>query len=322
MWSQSQRGEVTGVVTDASGAVIPSVKVELVNPQIGAKFETTSNPSGVYTIPLVPFGRYAMTVTSPGFATYTRPVVEVATGTTNTVNVVLTIGEVSQQVSVQGGAVVLESTTSSLGTAVDEKLKTDLPNLINGDKRSPFSYIFVSPTVNPHMQLTIGGSRANAVEVLVDGQTTDIDTNAMGNNGGGLPSVEAIGEFKLNLNSMAAEYGRSSGGEIAFATKSATNVYHGVGYEYLRNDKLDARPWQAATRDIYKQNEYGFAGGGPVWIPKVYNGHNKTFIWGNYTGYKFRTAAATSVTTLPTAEQRDGNFSAPDVPTLYDALNI
>jgi len=78
-------------VTDPTGAVIPSVKVELVNPQIGAKFETTSNPSGVYTIPLVPYGRYAMTVTAPGFATYTRPIVEVATGTTNTVNVVLTI---------------------------------------------------------------------------------------------------------------------------------------------------------------------------------------------------------------------------------------
>jgi len=224
-------------------------------------------------------------------------------------------------VSVQGGAVVLESTTSSLGTAVDEKLKTDLPNLINGDKRSPFSYIYVSPTVNPHMQLTIGGSRANAVEVLVDGQTTDVDTNAMGNNGGGLPSVEAIGEFKLNLNSMAAEYGRSSGGEIAFATKSGTNAYHGVGYEYLRNDHLDARRGRLPT-GCYKQNEYGFSGGGPVWIPKLYNGKNKTFIWGNYTGYKFRTAAATSVTTLPTADQRTGNFSAPDIPTLYDALNI
>ncbi|PYT19951.1 MAG: hypothetical protein DMG57_43700, partial [Acidobacteria bacterium] len=321
-WAQTQRGEVTGVVTDSSGAVIPSAKVELANPQIGAKFETTSNPSGVYTIPLVPYGRYGMTVTAAGFATYTRPVVEVATGTTNTVNVVLTIGEVTQQVTVEASAVVLESNTSSLGTAVDEKLKTELPNLINGDKRSPFSYIFVSPTVNPHMQLTIGGSRAGALEVLVDGQTTDVDTNSMGNGGGGLPSVEAIGEFKLNLNSMAAEYGRSSGAEIAYATKSGTNVYHGVGYEYLRNDKLDARPWQAAQRDIYKQNEYGFAGGGPVWIPKLYNGKNKTFIWGNYTGYKFRTAAATGVTTLPTAEQRKGNFSASDIPTLYDATNI
>src|SRR6266478_3853438 len=164
--AQTQRGEVTGVVTDSSGALIPNAKVNLASAQIGAKFDTLSNASGVYTIPLVPYGRYEMTVTAPGFATYTRPIVEVATGTTNTVNVVLTIGEVTQEVTVAAGAVVLESNTSSIGTAVDEKLKTELPNLVNGDKRSPFSYIFVSPTVNPHMQLTIGGSRSGALEVL------------------------------------------------------------------------------------------------------------------------------------------------------------
>src|SRR6266508_974282 len=319
---QTQRGEVTGEVTDASGALIPNAKIELANPQTGAKFETVSNASGVYTIPYLPYGRYQMTVIAPGFAAYTRPVVEIATGTTTTVNVVLTVGEVTQQVTVEAGAVVLESNTSSLGTAVDEKLKKDLPNLVNGDKRSPWSYIYVSPTVNPQMQLTIGGSRSGALEVLIDGQTTDVDTNAMGNGGSGLPSVESIGEFKLNLNSMAAEYGRSSGAEITYATKSGTNTYHGVGYEYLRNDKLDARPWQAAERDIYKQNEYGFAGGGPVWIPKIYNGRNRTFIWGDFTGYKFRTAAATSVITLPTSLQRTGDFSGAGIPVIYDATNI
>jgi len=321
-WSQTQRGEVTGVVTDSSGASVSGAKVEISNPQTGAKFDVVSNDTGVYTIPLVPYGRYQMTVTAPGFAPYTRPVVEVAIGTTNTINVVLTVGGLNQQVTVESSAVVLESTTSSLGTAVDEKLKSDLPNLINGDKRSPFSYIYVSPTVNPIRQLTIGGSRGGGLDVLVDGQTSDVDSNFMGNQGGGLPSVESIGEFKLNLNSPSAEYGRSSGAAITYATKSGTNTYHGVAYEYLRNTKLDARPWQAATRDIYKQNEYGFAGGGPVLIPKLYNGRNKTFVWGNFTGYKYRTVAATSITTLPTAAQRGGDFSAPGNATLYDALNI
>ncbi len=319
---QTQRGEVTGVVTDASGAVISGAKVEISDPQVGAKFEGQSNNIGVYTIPLVPYGRYTMTVTAAGFATYTRPIVEIATGTTATVNVTLTVGDVSQQVTVDASPVVLESTTSSLGTAVDEKLKSDLPNLINQDKRSPFSYIYVAPTVNSQRQLTIGGSRGGGLDVLVDGQTSDIDTNSMGNGGGGLPSVEAIGEFKLMLNSIPAEFGRSSGAAVTYATKSGANAYHGVGYEYLRNDKLDARPWVAATRDIYKQNEYGFAGGGPVWIPKLYNGKDKTFFWANYTGYKYRTVAATGLTTLPTAAERTGDFSAAGVPTIYDALNI
>src|SRR5580704_12989655 len=240
--SQTPRGEVTGVVTDASGAVISGAKVEISDPQVGAKFEGQSNSIGVYTIPLVPYGRYTMTVTAPGFATYTRPIVEIATGTTATVNVTLTVGDVSQQVTVDASPIVLESTTSSLGTAVDEKLKSDLPNLINQDKRSPFSYIYVAPTVNSQRQLTIGGSRGGGLDVLVDGQTSDIDTNSMGNGGGGLPSVEAIGEFKLMLNSIPAEFGRSSGAAVTYATKSGANAYHGVGYEYLRNDKLDARP--------------------------------------------------------------------------------
>jgi hypothetical protein len=321
-WSQSERGQLTGVVTDPTGAVIQGAKIEISSSSTGVKFDTESNSSGVYTIPGVPYGEYQMTVSTAGFATYTRPIVEVATGTTSTVNVVLTVGEVTQQVSVEATAIVLESTTSSLGTAVDEKLKSDLPNLINGGMRSPFSYIYVSPTVNPQRQLTIGGSRGGGLDVLVDGQTTDVDTNSMGNGGGGLPSVEAIGEFKMNLNSIPAEYGRSSGAAISYASKSGTNTYHGVGFEYLRNNLLDARPWQAATRDIYKQNEYGFAGGGPVIIPKLYNGKNKTFIWGNFTGYKFRTVAATNITTLPTAAERTGDFSAAGVPTIYDALNI
>src|SRR5580658_4528890 len=172
-WSQSERGQLTGVVTDPTGAVIQGAKIEISSSSTGVKFDTESNSSGIYTIPGVPYGEYQMTVSTSGFATYTRPIVEVATGTTSTVNVVLTVGEVNQQVSVEATAIVLESTTSSLGTAVDEKLKSDLPNLINGGMRSPFSYIYVSPTVNPQRQLSIGGSRGGGLDVLVDGQTTD-----------------------------------------------------------------------------------------------------------------------------------------------------
>jgi hypothetical protein len=320
-WAQQQNGQVTGVVTDPTGAVVPGAKIAMTNPDVGAKFETTSNNIGVYILPNIPFGRYSMTVTAAGFSTYNRPIVEIATGTTATVNIVLTVGSANQEVTVEAQAIVLESTTSSLGTAVEEKLKSDIPNLINGGERSPFSYIYVAPTVNDQRQLTIGGSRGGDLDVLVDGMTSDVDTNSMGNGGGGLPSVESIGEFKLLLNSIPAEYGRSSGAAVTFATKSGTNTYHAVGYEFLRNDKLDARNWQAATRSPYKQNEYGVAGGGPVWIPKLYNGKDKTFFWFDWTGYKYRTAAASGYTTLPTPAERGGNYSAnPNI--IYDALNL
>ncbi len=320
--SQSQRGQFAGSVTDPSGSAIPGAKIEVLNPATGVKTDTVSNSSGLFTVPGLNYGRYTLSVTAAGFAAYSIENVEIATATTTTLNVVLKVGNVTERVEVlAANPVVLESTTSDIGTSVDEKLEKDAPNLVSGGKRSPYSYIQLAPGVSPFGQLTIGGGRTNSTEALLDGQTLSTDSSVLGAEGGGLPSVEAIGEFKLLLNSMSAEYGRSSGGEIIYATRSGTNTYHGSAYWYLRNFDLDARPWAAVKRDPLKQNEFGFAGGGPVTIPKVYDGRNKTFFWANVTGYKLRDIAATSVLSVPTAAMRKGDFSAPDINPIYDVLS-
>jgi hypothetical protein len=319
---QTQRGQFVGAVTDQSGSAVPGAKIEVFNPETGVKIETVSNTSGLYTVPGLNYGRYTVTVTAAGFAPYSVENAEIATATTTTLNLVLKVGNVTEKVVVTAAnPVVLEATTSDIGTSVDEKLEKDAPNLISGGKRSPYSYIQLAPGVSPIGQLTIGGGRTSMTEALLDGQTLSTDSSILGAEGGGLPSVEAIGEFKLLLNSMQAEYGRSSGGEIIYATRSGTNTYHGAAYWFLRNYDLDARPWQAIKRDPLKQNEFGFAGGGPVRIPKVYNGANKTFFWANVTGYRLRNIAATSVVSVPTAAMRAGDFSAHDINPIYDVLS-
>ncbi len=318
--AQTQRGQISGRISDASGAFVPGAKLELTNPEMGVSVQAESNVQGLYTFPFVAHGKYNLRVTATGFAVSVLNGVEVATSTTTTANVELKVAQVSEQVTAEASPVVLETTTSVIGAAVEEKLKQDLPNLVSGGKRNPFSYIFTAPTVNRIGQLTIGGGRTNSHELLVDGQTADVQSSEIGS-AGQLPSVEAIGEFKMVLNSMSAEYGRSSGGMTTFATKSGTNQYHGAAYWFLRNQKLDARTWQAARRDPRKQNEFGMAGGGPVIIPKVYNGTNKSFFWANVTGYKLRTLAASTVRTLPTQAMRQGDFSASDLNPVYDVLD-
>ena len=322
--AQTQRGQIVGRVTDSTGAVVPGAKVEVTNPATGVKLQTETNAEGLYTVPYLQYGTYRLAVTAQGFAPYTVTGVEIATATTTAVNVTLALATVSAEVTVQAGAIVLESTTTSVGTVIDERLKSDVPNIVSGSKRSAASYVDLSPGVNGG---SIAGSRDNVAESMLDGQSISarsrfFDYRPATPPTNNLPSVEAIGEYKMILNSMPAEYGHSSGGLTIFATKSGTNQYHGAAYEYLRNQVLDARAWQAAKRDVKKQNEFGFAGGGPVLLPKIYDGHDKTFFWANITGYILRTDAASQVLTVPTQAMRNGDFSAPDINPIYNPTDL
>lgn len=337
--AQSQRGQIVGRITDSTGAVVPVANVEVTDPSTGVKLETKTNDSGFYTVPYVQYGRYEVKVTAAGFAPSVLSGVEVATASTTTVNVELKLSSITTEVTVQEATpVVLESMSSGVGAVVEEKLKSELPNIVSGQKRNATSYVYTAPGVNPAgaglfgptEQMTIGGGRTLNTVIMIDGQTTSTAsfgtshggvTCLTGCTGGDLPSVEAIGEFKLLLNSMPAEYGRSSGGTMIFSSKSGTNDYHGAAYEYLRNHKLDARPWEAPVRNVLKQNEFGVAGGGPLIIPGLYSGRSKTFFWASLTGYTRRTDASTGVVTLPTAAMRRGDFTAPDLNPIYDALD-
>ena len=184
----------------------------------------------------------------------------------------------------------------------------DLPLSVSGNMRNPESFIFLAPGVTGDATNTqINGSQSRGKEVLVDGVGSTSPES-----GGVLftyPSVEAIAEFKLLSSNFSAEYGRTGGGFEIFTTKSGTNALHGSVFDYLRNDAFDARGFFARSTPVNRQNEYGFALGGPVLLPKLYDGRNKSFFHVVYSGFRFRQGATNTLTTIPPADFRSGDLS-------------
>ena len=228
---------------------------------------------------------------------------------------------VAEEVTVSAAVAQLETTDTTIGAAIEEKLMRDAPIAVQGQKRRPYQYIELSPGVNnTNGRGNIAGSRTNNTLILLDGLSTEVANNGVGESATNTePSVEAIGEYKLLLSSVSAEYGRSSGGMITYATKSGTNDFHGSVWNYHNNSVLNARAWQAASRGNSRNNDFGVAAGGPVILPG-YNGRNKTFFWSTLAYYRqSATGAATNFLTVPTQAMRGGDFSHPDLNQLYDS---
>jgi hypothetical protein len=318
--AQTQRGTIVGTIADPTGAVVPSAKVQVVNDDTGAQFGGLSNTDGYYNVPYLPYGKYTVNVPVAGFKVYTVHGVEVAAATTTTLNIVLEVGSQTQEVSVTATPVVLEASTSSVGTNIEQKLKDDLPV---ANRRNPLTYLYTVPGYQPSVQSTLAGARFGSNSILLDGQAPDVSIVAQGDTGNpALPSVESIGEFNVLLNSVPAEYGRTGGPTISFATRSGTNELHGAAYEYYGNSRFNARPWQAASRGTGYQHYFGAVAGGPVWIPKLYNGRNKSFFFVDYSDIRNSSAGtASAITTLPSAAMRQGDFSASDILPIYDVLS-
>lgn len=305
--AQQDRGSIIGRVTDPTGAVVPGATITVTSEDTGLRIPTTTNEAGNYAVRSLGFGNYELSCESRGFRKYLRKGTKLEIGQTLTIDITLELGAVDQTVEVTGAAPLIESSTSDLGTVVDSKQVQDLPLSVNGNMRNPESFVFLAPGVTGDTGNTqINGSQDRAKEVLVDGAMST------GPESGGTmftyPPVEAIGEFKLESANFTAEYGRSGGGFEIFTTKSGTNQFHGSVFEYLRNDKLDARGFIAPTTPINRQNEFGAALGGPVILPK-YNGRNRTFFHFVYDGFRYRAGATNQLLTLPTAAQRAGDFS-------------
>ncbi|MCY4536412.1 MAG: carboxypeptidase regulatory-like domain-containing protein, partial [Bryobacterales bacterium] len=270
-WAQTTQGQINGRVTDTSGAMIPGAEVEVVNPSTGVSQQISANEVGQYVI-YVPFGTYDVRVSSLGFGTKLTTGVLVTTASETTVDVELDVETVAEQVSVSAALAQLETSDTTIGAAIEENLMRHAPIPVQGQKRRPYQYISLSPGVNnTNGRGNVAGSRTLNTVIMLDGLSTETTNNGVGEQAVGTePSVEAIGEYKLLLSNMSAEYGRSSGGVITYATKSGTNDLHGSVWNFHNNSFLNARPWQAAERANSRNNEFGIAGGGPVVIPKVY----------------------------------------------------
>ena len=319
-FAQTTQGQLNGTITDSTGAIIPDASIRITNTGTAVEVETKSNEAGQYVIYL-PFGTYDLRVTAPGFGTALITGVRVTTASESTIHINLQVASVAEEVTVSAAIAQLEANDTTVGAAIEENLLRDAPIPVSGQKRRPYQYIALSPGVNStNGRGNIAGSRTGQTLMLLDGLSTEVNNSGVGEASTSTePSVEAIGEYKMLLSNTKAEYGRSSGGTITYATKSGTNEFHGSAWNYHNNSVLNARPWQAPSRGNSRNNEFGIAAGGPVVIPKVYDGHNKTFFWSTLSYYReSATGSATDFLTLPTAAERGGDFSALTTNKLYD----
>ncbi len=322
-------GAITGEVTDSSGAIVPDAAVTVTNTQTSVARQTVTNSSGLYSIPELPPGTYTARVVVKGFDTLVKTNIVIQVQQTARVDFQLNLGQATQTVEVAANAAQLNTENATVGTVIEQARISELP--LNG--RSFFSLVALSPNVTygfvapaqasgrlggsrGSLTIAVSGSRTTWQNYTLDGITnTDIDFNTYILQ----PSVDALQEFKVQTGMYPAEFGREAG-QVNVSTKSGTNAYHGTVFEFLRNDKLDAKDYDfnSASRSAtnpapkkapYRQNQYGYTLGGPIEIPKVFNGRNRLFFMSNYEGFKSR-KTTTSLGTVLTPEMRNGDFSS------------
>ena len=325
--AQVTTADLVGTVKDGSGAVVAGAQVTATNEATGVSRAVHTDTAGNYLITQLHPGRYILTAEIPGFRKLVQKGIELQVNQRAQIDLVLQIGEVSEIVSVEGTAPLLESQSSVLGSVISETQVQDLP--LNG--RNFVQLAILTPGVSgtgygargtimsgtrpddqrPGSELFVNGNRENSNNYLYDGiDNNDRLTLALVIR----PAIEAIKEFKIQTNLYSAEQGRNPGGQIDVVTKSGTNEIHGAAYEFLRNSALDAKNFFDRPTDKippFKQNQFGFAIGGPI-------RKNRTFFFGDIDFFRQR-RALTFVNTVPTARMRSGDFG--EVPgIIYDPL--
>jgi hypothetical protein len=330
--ASAQTASITGRITDPGGANVPDAEVTAKSVESGITTNTRSNDAGYYTISALPPGKYEMTIAKPGFATVTQTGLELQVQQMARLDVALQLGTVSQRMEVSASAVLLDSENATLGQVVESRQITELPLL----GRNPYALAMLVPGVRPSIgvnnvpvdqistvSFALNGQRAANNEFLLDGAPNSAPAQNQ-------PVINAtpdlVQEFKVETNNFSAEYGRAAGGVFNVITRSGTNQFHGNLYEFFRNTELNANDYfsngAGNPRSPFKYNQFGGTLGGPVYIPKVYNGRNKTFFFVSEESVRF-IQGQTFVGTEPTATLLTGDFSndrnsAGKIVTIYD----
>jgi carboxypeptidase family protein len=321
--AQTDRGTITGVVVDSSGAVLAGASVKAV--QVGTNFErsVTTSAQGVYTIPQLPVGAYIVVISSTGFQTTTLENIEVTAGATVRVDGAVAVAGLQDAVTVSADSRQIQTDSVKVATAISSKFIQDLPLVVGGQLRSPLDLSLIAPEAKAGSSgdggrgnIVIGGGQEGGWDLTVDGvsatpgapfeQRLWTTLNS--------PSVEAINEFAVDTNGFKAEFGHAGGGAVSFVSRSGSNNWRGKVFEFYRDESLDANNYfnKAAGRSKppLEQHDFGGVFGGPVLIPGLYNGRNKSFFFSSYEAYRNKSSAAPIVTTIPTAEMYSGDFSS------------
>lgn len=316
--SLAQTAGLTGRITDPSGAVIVGAAIVVKNAATGIELTGESNAEGYYNIPQIQPGEYTLTASKAGFTKLTQRQVLLNVNQIGRLDLTLQVGQVTDVVEVSARAVLLESENSTLGQVVQAKQISELPLL----GRNPYALAGLVPGVRislgandlPVDQIStasasINGSRGNQNEYLLDGAP---NTAPAQNQPVVFANVDSVQEFKVETNSFSAEYGRAAGGVFNVVTKSGTNAIHFTAYEFLRNDKLNANNWFAnragKAKAPFRFNQFGGTIGGPVALPKIYNGANRTFFFVSTELVRFA-QGVTFTGTVPRPAELGGDFS-------------
>ncbi|MFB3825987.1 MAG: TonB-dependent receptor domain-containing protein [Bryobacteraceae bacterium] len=310
----AQTAQITGRITDASAAIIPGASLTVRNVATGLERKISSNNEGYYTAPLLPPGEYSISVEHQGFRPVVRSGVVLEVDQRAEINFVLEVGQVAERIEVRATALQLNTQEASQGQVIENQRIVDLPlNGRNYDELTLLSAGTVQPLGGSRFEgFSSGGMRNTQNNFILDG----VDNNPAELAGAQRrsemvqPSIDGIQEFKVQTNAYAAEYGRAMGSVVNVTTKSGTNDLHGTAFEFLRNEKLDAKNFfdpADKPKPPFKRNQYGFSVGGPVYIPKILNGRNRLFFFGDFEGTRIR-VSNTTTSTIPTARMKSGDF--------------
>ena len=309
-------GTIAGTILDPSGAPIANSRVIATALATGFTRETTSHIDGSYVFPLLPVGVYGVSVQAAGFEGLEQRGIEVRADQNSTVTLTLKIGSAAQSVTVEANAQMIETRSGSLSQVIGEQKIIDLP--LNG--RNAAALILLTPgttdlnagnangagdtvqSINyPGSQsISTNGARADMINYNMDGGSNQ---DPYTNTNNPFPNPDAVEEFSVQSNSYSAEYGRGAGAIVNVVTKSGTNQIHGTAFDFLRNGDLNARNFFAAEPDQLKRNQFGGSVGGPIVKDKL-------FFFGTYQGTQSRDISGGHSTTVPTVDERNGDFSA------------
>ena len=322
------QGQITGQVSDTSGGVVADARITVTSEATNAVRVALSNTSGDYTVPSLTPGRYTVKAEGSGFQTVIRSGVDLEVQQTARIDFQLQVGQVSEVIEVTGGAPLLNTDNATVGSVIENKRIVDLP--LNG--RNFLQLVSLSANVsfgfgsNSTATGRQGGQRSTE-NIAVSGQRSEFnyftldgvnDTDISFNLYVFLPSIDAIQEFKVQTGIFPAEFGRATG-QVNVSSKSGSNSFHGALFEFLRNSTLDAGAYSFTSvhppKNPFKRNQYGFTLGGPILIPKLFNGKNRLFFMANYDASRDRLGLR-EVGSMPNDAMRSGNFAG--VATIYD----
>ena len=319
-FGQSDRGTLTGTVADPSGAMVPGAQITVTNTETDLRYQTVSTGTGNYTVPSLPSGTYKLSVEAAGFGRYEQTNIRVQVAVSTRVDVAMQVGQAAESVQVTAEASMLKTESAEQSTTITGDKINSLPinfGIGAGAIRNPLSFVQLTPGANISgwNTVTVNGMPSYSFRIIFEGQESSSGLDARVSDES-QPSVEAIQEFTLQTSNFAAEFGQVAGGLFNFTSRSGNNQYHGSVYSYVANEAFNAGiPFTdngrgGHVRPSKKLYDYGASFGGPVWIPKVYQGKNRTFFFFNLERYRDRESLYNGIHTMPTDALLKGDLSS------------